>query len=315
VLQPIAARELSLVSSSGLRILATTDAASPLVDAFYADYDRAFVLPNEKEELAGFRDCLALNHGEPYQALERRYGPFREIVLVARHPDTGASVGGANLIAFPVRPRESTQTPMLSVNLNYVYVVPGERRKGYFTRLARGIPEIAAAWFRVPSCDGAQDTLSTLVFIEQNDPLRMSPAECAADTEYSGIDQFERIRMWTRLGARIVDFPYVQPPLSSAQRADDTLLYSVYGAAGATLSACHLHDHLERFFGISVLKGKDPYREPAAAAQLRRLRRACSEGCGIALLDPSSWLEAQNRGQAEKPSGRLSLRDVVRSHD
>jgi hypothetical protein len=309
----MAARELSLISSSGLRILATTDAASPLVDVFYADYDRAFVLPNEKEELAGFRDCLALNHGEPYQALERRYGPFREIVLVAQHPDNSTLVGGANLIAFPVRQRDSKEMPTLSVNLNYIYVVPGERRKGYFTRLARAMPEIATAWFRVS--DGAQDTLSTLVFIEQNDPLRMSPAECATDTAYSGIDQFERIRMWTRLGARIVDFPYVQPALSNAQRADDTLLYSVYGAVGATLSACHLHDHLERFFGISVLKGKDPYREPAAAGQLRRLQRACSEGRGIALLDPSSWLVARKQGQMVGSSERKSLRDVVRSHD
>ncbi len=38
----------------GVRALATEDPGSPVLTRFFAGYDRAFVLPDEREELEGF---------------------------------------------------------------------------------------------------------------------------------------------------------------------------------------------------------------------------------------------------------------------
>jgi hypothetical protein len=92
-----------LVSVAGFVIDATTSADDGLLREFYSDYDRAFVLENEKEGYDGFAECLKLNHGDAYADLVKRYGPFREFVLVVRDPKTGARLGGANFIIFPRR--------------------------------------------------------------------------------------------------------------------------------------------------------------------------------------------------------------------
>jgi hypothetical protein len=254
------------VNSHGLVIDATTAADDPLVDEFYAGYDQAFVLPNEKESLRGFRECLALNAGADYRRLHGRYGPYREVVAVVRDVPGGAIVGGANFIAFPLR----ATTELLSVNLNYVFVSAPRRGQGRFRRLVEAMPDIAHGAFL-----GSSKSARTLVFIEQNHPHRMSPADYRLDTETSGLDQWTRIAIWTRLGARLIDFPYIQPPLSSDQEPDRTLLYGVLGASGDTLDACLLHDHLERFFGISVLKGMPLEGSEVARDQLAALRDRC----------------------------------------
>src|ERR1044072_5957604 len=84
---------LSLVSTSGLVIEATTAADDGLLEEFYRDYDGAFVLENEKESYDGFAECLGLNAGDQYAKLVGRYGPFREFVAVVRDPATGARLG------------------------------------------------------------------------------------------------------------------------------------------------------------------------------------------------------------------------------
>ena len=86
----------SCFREADLSIEATDRADNGVLDAFYAAYDKAFVLANEKEELDGFHDCLALNVGGAHERLRARYGPFRELVMVARD-NSGAVVGGANL--------------------------------------------------------------------------------------------------------------------------------------------------------------------------------------------------------------------------
>src|SRR5690606_27443582 len=139
---------------------------------------------------------------------------------------------------------------MYSANRNYIFVPAAQRGRGLFSRLAAAIPS------QVPALFGdAAGAAPVLVFIELNDPLRMDAATYERDSTHSGLDQFDRLRIWSGRGARLVDFAYVQPPLSTAQRADDGLAYAVLGAGGATLDACLLARHLRAFFGISVLKG------------------------------------------------------------
>src|SRR5690606_3894893 len=125
-------------------------------------------------------------------------------------------------------------------------------------------------------------------------------------TLHTGLDQLARIGIWTRLGANIIDFPYVQPPLTADQQADPNLVLAVLGTDASALSACLLHDHLERFFGISVLKGRPPADNPAAAAQLRLLRAGCETGETIALLHAGA-LSAASDGK--RPG---SLREALR---
>lgn len=313
----------SLVSASGLRIEASTSASDGVLDEFYSDYDKAFVLENEKEGYDGFAECLRLNEGESYERLARRYGGFREYVLVAREPQTGVRIGGANFIAFPLKDASSPGRTVLSMNLNYVFVNPAFRRRGYFKRLVNDVPDLALRlitstnpndvprpWIEAATAsDPAAPQI--LVFIEQNDPYRMSREDYETDTKFTGLDQIARIGIWTRLGAKIVDFAYVQPPLTSDQEADSNLVYGVLGVRENTLDACLLRGHLERFFGISVLKGADPMREPSAAEQLLALERICASHDTIRLLSPGRLedLPLPTSSAANRPA---SLLDALR---
>ena len=45
--------DFEIVLDDGLRIAATDDPGSGIVETFYELYDRAFVLPNEKEPITG----------------------------------------------------------------------------------------------------------------------------------------------------------------------------------------------------------------------------------------------------------------------
>jgi GNAT superfamily N-acetyltransferase len=265
-------------------VLHVTDTGDGAVfERFFAGYDRAFILPDEKEDEEGFRACLALNHGAAHERLTAEYGPFREICLIAEDPATGATVGGANLIAMPVQDKSGRSRT--TANLNYIYVDAEMRGKGYLGRLVRSIEALVPTFFDEPNED-------PLVFIEQNDPFAMSAESYAHDTHHTGLDQIDRLRIWARRGAKVVDFHYAQPPLSAELQGDGTLLYSVLGADSETLDACVLAGHLERFFGISVLKGAPIETQPSAAAQIDSLRQSCHAGTDVALLDPGPLLSA-----------------------
>ena len=316
---------IELQSPSGLLIEATTGSADGLLDQFYQDYDAAFVLENEKEGRDGFAECLALNHGAAYVDLSAQFGPFREFVLIARGGDLAPRIGGANFIAMPLQQPGEADATILSVHLNYVFVNAQARHQGHLKRLMRDLPHVALALFAatnasdIPGAWTAAGRASTpaapqtLIFIEQNDPFRMSPEAYALDTRHTGLDQIARISIWSRLGARIVDFPYVQPPLSASQAADETLLLAVLGADGDALSACLVRDHLYRFFGISVLKGSDPMRQPAAARQLSSLAAACGERKPVHLLSSRRLDEALARSSPASTPRAASVRDLLRT--
>jgi hypothetical protein len=306
---------LSLLSASGLVIEATTAADDGLLEEFYRDYDGAFVLENEKEGFDGFAECLGLNAGDQYANLVGRYGPFREFVAVVRDRATGARLGGANFIIFPVSPATAREL-ILSINLNYVFVNAQLRRKGILRQLMGDLPALAFRLFAqtnapdLPKATRGVSEPQVYIFIEQNDPFRMSTEDYDRDTELTGLDQVARIGLWSRLGARIVDFPYVQPPLSKDQDADNTLAYAVLGAPDADLDACLLRAHLERFFGISVLKGADLSVEPTAAAQLSELAICCREKRRVLLLDGNvPVIESALAKTAKRPA---TLREALR---
>jgi GNAT superfamily N-acetyltransferase len=261
----------------------------PVFERFFAGYDRAFVLPDEKEDLGGLRAALDLNRGVEHERLVRLYGPFREICIIAQTAE-GVLVGGANFIAMPALDSARTVT----ANLSYVYVVPEARGRGHLRRL---LAEVMATMARL-FADG-RGLLHPLVFLEQNDPFRMSPEAYERDTGFTGLDQLDRLRIWTRLGARIVDFPYVQPPLSARQDPDDALLYAALGWSEASLGPELLRKHLAGFFGVSVMKGAPLGSDPSASRQMDELDSLSRRRERIALLDVEPLLSRlRNRSDA-----------------
>ena len=291
-----------------LRFRATTR-PDEVFDRFHAAYDRAFILPDEKEDRDGLIQCLALNHGARYEALAARYGPYREWVAVLE--EDGEVAGGANLVCHPLRGGGGASGPwLLAANLNYVFVTASHRGRGHLHRLVAACRRLVEASF-VPAPGTADPaTMPLLLFFELNDPLRMDPEDYALDSAHAGVDQFDRVAIWGRLGARIMDFPYLQPPLSAGQAADDGLLLGVIGAPDAGLDACTLGGHLERFFSISVLKGLDARGSPASRGQLELCEAACAEGRPFALLDPQPHLDALRRMPAGG-STRTGLRAAL----
>jgi GNAT superfamily N-acetyltransferase len=252
----------------------------PVFDQFFAGYDRAFVLPDEKEDVDGLRAALDLNHGPENKRLHGLYGPFREICLVAETSE-GTPVGGANFIAMAAR----DEARIVTANLSYIFVLPEERGRGHLRHLLANVMETMAGLFA-----DARGPLHPLVFLEQNDPFRMSPDAYAQDTRFTGLDQLDRLRIWSRLGALIVDFPYVQPPLSARQEPDDTLLYAAIGWKKPWVAPELLRKHLAGFFGVSVMKGAPLGSDPSASRQLDALDGLSRRQERIALLDAEPLL-------------------------
>lgn len=292
--------------AGALRILASTR-GDRVFERFFAAYDAAFVLPDEKEGRDGFLACLALNEGPAHARLAARLGPFREWVVVVERD--GDMVGGANFICH-LGGRDAA-TGMPAMNLNYVFVAPGHRGRGHLRDMVAASRRVASRSLGVAR--------SPLVFIELNDPLRMSATEYARDSRVAGVDQFDRVAIWARLGARIIDFPYLQPPLSAAQGVDDGLVLGVIGSPDPQLDACLLGRHLERFFTISVLKGRDARTLEAARGQLEACDAGCARGAGFALLDPLPHLaalrEAASTARAGPPRPGLRERLAARIRD
>lgn len=272
--------------AAGLSALITTDPQASALDTFYTAYDAAFVLPSEKEDLEGFRDCLALNGGAAYTRLEKRYGPYRELVILLRHMG-GAVIGGANFIALG-------GPSAITVNLNYIFIARDARGAGHFRRLMALVEREARAAFVTPA------SFPVLIFIEQNDPLRLDPDSYALDSAHSGLDQYDRLRIWRHLGARLVDLDYLQPALSAGQEPDTGLLYGVLGASGNSLPACLLARHLRQFFGISVLKGRKIEDDADALRQVSALDARCQRGERIALIDPGPALAQNAPGRTDQ---------------
>lgn len=281
--------DLELELLDGYRIRATDSPASPIVERFFAGYDRAFILPDEREELGGFIECLSLNQSPLASAYGRRH---REVVAVLEAA-SGELLGGANF--FSTRMTGPPPEPPVSINLNYVFVESAARGHGHLRRILLGVEELAR---RVHGVTNEATPLA--IFIEQNDPLRLTEEEHQRDAAHSGTDRLDRLAIWARLGARLVDLPYVQPALSPDRAAETGLLYGALSYPGPCIPARYLHDHWQSFFGISVLKGRPLEADKAASSQLEAL--AHSSEC-IALL-PFDQKVRELRALSSLPSDR-----------
>jgi hypothetical protein len=281
---------------------------------FFPVYDAAFVLANEKEGMEGFIDCLALNHGGQHDDLRATCGQFRELVLVVRGAPEGPVLGGANILVLVHQASQATGFDY-TLNLNYVFVTPGQRGKHLSRVLLAACQHLAAELVRgQPSPSVSNTPPSGLIFLEINDPFRLTPEQYRIDSEHAGIDQLARLAYWSRMGAKVLNWSYVQPALSADQKDDDTLCLAVIGAPEGHLAASLVLYHLERFFAISVLKGQPVKSNDSAHAQVVRLRRAAGTGAGVTLLGLSerlSRLSYQLRQSLVRPlSLPMALQDM-----
>lgn len=281
------------VLANGLVVRTSEDPASPILEEFYAGYDRAFVLPDEREDLDGFVDCLRLNQTLP-SLFGRRHS---EQVLVVKGND-GALLGGANFLAIGMTAQGG---PPVSLALNYVFVEPAARGRG----LARMLVQ-AAQRMAVLALAGSNHGHEPAVFIEQNDPLALTAAEYAADTAHAGIDQIDRLAIWASLGARVVDFPYVQPALSVGQEPDDGLIYAALRFPGASIPPAWFHDHLQSFFGVSVRKGAPLADDPVSMGLLDALAARTEP---VRLIDVGGAIAALK--EAGRPAGAINFRQFA----
>lgn len=318
--QPGATR-IRFTSQSGLSCEATTSGHDGLLDEFYAAYDRAFVLANEKEGRDGFVACLDLNHGDAYADLSTRYGPYREMVVVVRD-QAGAMIAGLNYLACLLPEPSAPASYALCLNLNYVFVASGARRRGLFTNLVSDLAAIARDLFTAtntadlpPELPDASRT-GVLIFLEQNDPFAMSPEDYARDSALTGLDPLERIALWGRQGAKVIDFPYVQPALTPDQGPDTNLVYCVMGVVGDVMAPALLRAHLSRFFAISVRKAADLAADSDVLRQLALLDSMESAGemvtvlslDGVHLLDRPAGIDRNGN----RPATRIrSLREAL----
>jgi hypothetical protein len=307
---------LRVTSASGLTYQASTSPADGVFEQFFTAYDRSFVLENEKERLSGFAECLALNDGPGYEALCASYGPFREFVVVVLNTNE-VVLGGLNFIAFPLTDPDGSGH-LLSLNLNYIFVVPSQRRRGVLKTMVGDLPGLALALFGHTNArdvarewGAPQPSPTVYTFIEQNDPYRLTPQDYMLDTLATGLDQLARIAIWARQGAKIVDFPYVQPALTADQEPDRNLVYAVLGTKASSLHPALLWQHLQRFFAISVLKGRDPEDDVEAQQQLAQLTALKSAGARVGLFEMVDLENLPKPGADHGAGGASTLRDVL----
>jgi hypothetical protein len=197
------------------------------------------------------------------------------------------------------------------VNLNYLFVAPTQRGAGRSRALLTACRQLAAA----SAAEWSDGTATNgLFFLEINDPFRLTPEQYRLDSEHAGIDQVARLAYWARMGATLLDWPYVQPALSVGQHDDRTLAYAVLDAGSDRLPAALVLWHLERFFAISVLKGADLPSSPSAWQQVRALQRLAAAGATLPLLDIGTAVDTL-RAQLNRSHGRpTSLQAALGGH-
>ncbi len=175
--------------------------------------------------------------------------------------------------------------------LTYLAVVGAYRGQGLARRLvAEGIALLQDR-ARALGLEPARQLRA--FFSEANDPTKV-----AADV----MDPWARLRAFSRLGARIVPIPYVQPELIPGRGACRDLLLLAWPLderPAERVSAAALRDFLADFYRVSGVA------EPAEDADFRAMaatieRLADREGAGeLSLVSIDAWLEAHGQRRAD----------------
>ena len=233
--------------------------------SFYKIYADAFPLADEREPPEAFLEIAALNGRTDVQA---RYGPWREIVAGIRLRQ-GEPLAGGIIFGVTTSPFHVAFGCQASIQNIYIFLERAARGRGATASAKSHMENCALAAYGFDMCAGK---IPPLIFLEVNNPMRMSSAEIEEDTARSGIDPFRRYIYWKRNGFAPLDLHYVQPPLRAEASAVRYLdLFCTAGAADA-IPAELIAAHLDAFISISVLKGRAAADDPEFARMTQDLR-------------------------------------------
>ena len=123
-----------------------------------------------------------------------------------------------------------------------------------------------------------------ITFLEQNDPLLMTPAQYTADTESSGLDQCARRIMFENRGYKTLGMRYIQPPIETGMEPANALALLIKGVDGETVPTAAVESHLRNWFELVFPEGTT-LDHPSCAPM-----KAClSNGGSISLLPPGRF--------------------------
>jgi GNAT superfamily N-acetyltransferase len=139
----------------------------------------------------------------------RADGPREFCVLVAESTAPASRLRGGTVFSY---------VPAAGCGFSEYLVVDAARRgEGLGRRLVEARTARLDTAARAAGLPAAHGT-----FIETDDPRRI-PAELARLERQTAMDPVARVRLFAHLGFRLVDVPYVQPPLGPGQAAVDYL--------------------------------------------------------------------------------------------
>ncbi|HEY0484470.1 MAG TPA: hypothetical protein VGD37_43415 [Kofleriaceae bacterium] len=249
--------------SPALHVDEIVDADDPRFEELYGLYERLFPLPAEREPPEAFFEVLALNRNPQVQ---HALGPWHEAILVVQAGQGGPVVGGH---VYGVTTSRAHRELGCAASVQAIYT--------FFDHLVRGRTpmsqierELQARASRTFDDRGAPITISPLIFVEVNNPLRMTPEQIADDTAHAGIDPYRRYRHWLNSGLRPLELSYVQPPLRTGEDAVRYLDLFCNSSLSSVPSSVIL-GHLRAFISISVLKGRPADDDPDFAVMRDQL--------------------------------------------
>ncbi|WP_114241016.1 helix-turn-helix domain-containing protein [Dyella sp. C9] len=235
------------------------DGASTL-DAWFAIYEQNFPLLEERESRDGFAAVLRLND-EP--SVQHAMGPWREFVLGIYHDDE--LVGG---LVFGATASATHRSAGYGASVQIIYLFNQLSVRGHL----RFGSVMAAMEARVRGHYRLGPTERIAYFFEANQPEEMTENQLSRDEQISGMGPYERYRKWLHLHARPLRFHYVQPALDPEAEACPYLdLFTLSLDHPEGMSSRMLQQHLHAFVSISVLKGRDAYRDNHFAAMTHEL--------------------------------------------
>ncbi len=206
-------------------------------------YVREFPDPNERESLANIETYLRVRKPEGW------YGKNNYHIVVAELAGRTAALCVADYLADA------------NVGIiEFLVVVPEARGRGLGRQMLNYIESLLIA-----DAQRAKSTYPRGIVAEMNDPFRAAPLD-------DNMDPFDRAMLWHGWGFRLLDMPYVQPPLSEAQGPVECLvliakpLLPPFDAWPAATVLALIRDYL-----IYAMRLEDPATNPYFTTMARWL--------------------------------------------
>jgi GNAT superfamily N-acetyltransferase len=255
--------------------LADNKSSRRVLSAFYRGvYSREFPDVDERESLENMVAYLRLK-------TEGWYG-MNNYHIVILQDDAGNIAGGMVADYF-----ERSNVGVIE----FVVVAPELRGRGLGKLLLREISQRLEADSRRAGHAGLNG-----ICAEVNDPYRRCDVQ-------EHLDGFARLRIWDHFGFRLLDFPYVQPPLSSDQDAvvGLGLMFRPERAELARQVPSALVEHIVADYQIWAMRISEPDREP----DFQRMQGWLRQRSSVGLIDMRAYVCEE----AEPPFDIAEVRD------